>query len=386
MRITRSSCLVVILLCGLSRADFKYTQQSKITGGTLLSMTKTLGAFSKNARQMTDPQVSTMMLKGNRLRDEHADGTVEIIDLDGRRFIRIDPAKKTYSTMTFEEFKAALERAQARAKEEQAKAAAKHPESADFKMIPKMQSQETGATRTILNLPTKELKWRLDMEIQSNDPKVQQQMQSATMSMNSDSWIAPSVPGYDEVRQFYIRMAKELDWLPGTMGNMMGMNPQMGQAMEEFRKNSVKLQGMPLLQNVSFGMSGTGMPQNTGAGSQAQASQPASQQQQAQEGTVPATPKEAISKSLGGMFGGFGKKKKQQDQQPQQPPAQESTSASGAAPANTQPVTMSNSMMDMTIEVTSFSSSSLDPSLFDIPAGYTQVQQNPDEVFGGKRR
>jgi len=219
---------VVILLCGLSRADFKYTQQSKITGGTLLSMTKTLGAFSKNARQMTDPQVSTMMLKGNRLRDEHADGTVEIIDLDGRRFIRIDPAKKTYSTMTFEEFKAALERAQARAKEEQAKAAAKHPESADFKMIPKMQSEETGATRTILNLPTKELKWRLDMEIQSNDPKVQQQMQSATMSMNSDSWIAPSVPGYDEVRQFYIRMAKELDWLPGTMGNMMGMNPQMG--------------------------------------------------------------------------------------------------------------------------------------------------------------
>jgi len=47
---------------------------------------------------------------------------------------------------------------------------------------------------------------------------------------------------------------------------------------------------------------------------------------------------------------------------------------------------MSNSMMDMTTEVTSFSSSSLDPSLFDIRAGYTQVQQNPDEVFGGKRR
>src|SRR5437899_5697790 len=171
------------------------------------------------------------------------------------------------------------------------------------------------------------------------------------------------------------------------MGNVMGMTPQIGQAMEEFRKNSIKLQGMPLLQNVSFGMSGTGMPQTTGTGSQAQASQPASQQQQAQDqGTVPATPKEAISKSLGGMFGGFGKKKKQQDQQPQQPPAQESTSASGAAPPNTQPVTMSNSMMDMTIEVTSFSSSALDPSLFDIPAGYTQVQQNPDEVFGGKRR
>jgi len=148
MRFTRCLPLTLLAMCGLSRADFKYTQQSKITGGSIVSMTKTLGVFSKNARQLTDPQVSTMSLKGNRLRQEHSDGTVEIIDLDGRRFIRIDPAKKTYSTMTFEEFKAALERAQARAKEEQAKAAAKHPEAADYKIVPKMQSQETGATRT----------------------------------------------------------------------------------------------------------------------------------------------------------------------------------------------------------------------------------------------
>jgi hypothetical protein len=43
-------------------------------------------------------------------------------------------------------------------------------------------------------------------------------------------------------------------------------------------------------------------------------------------------------------------------------------------------------MMDMTMEVTSFSNNSLDMSLFDIPVGYTQVQQNPDEMFGGRRR
>src|SRR5438132_1953876 len=380
MRFTRCLPLTLLAMCGLSRADFKYTQQSKITGGSIVSMTKTLGVFSKNARQFTDPQVSTMSLKGNRLRQEHSDGTVEIIDLDGRRFIRIDPAKKTYSTMTFEEFKAALERAQARAKEEQAKAAAKHPE-ADYKIVPKMQSQETGATRTILNLPTKEVKWRMDMEIQSNNPKVQQQMQSATMSMNSDSWLAPSVPGYDELRQFYMRMAKELDWLPGAMGNPMGMKSQMRQAMEEFRKNSIKLQGMPLLQNVSFGMAG--LPQNTGAATQPQ--QPAPQQSQTQDqASAPVTPKEAISKSLGGMFGGFGKKKKQQEQQP--PPAQPSGSAANPSPANTQPGTSSNSMMDMTIEVTSFSSSTLDKSLFDVPVGYTQVQQDPDQPFGTGRR
>jgi hypothetical protein len=31
-------------------------------------------------------------------------------------------------------------------------------------------------------------------------------------------------------------------------------------------------------------------------------------------------------------------------------------------------------MMDMTIEVTSYSKDSLDASLFDVPAGYAQVQ------------
>jgi len=138
---------------------------------------------------------------------------------------------------------------------------------------------------------------------------------------------------------------------------------------------------MPLLQNVSFGMAG--LPQNTGAATQPQ--QPAPQQSQTQDqASAPVTPKEAISKSLGGMFGGFGKKKKQQEQQP--PPAQPSGSAANPSPANTQPGTSSNSMMDMTIEVTSFSSSTLDKSLFDVPVGYTQVQQDPDQPFGTGRR
>jgi len=36
--------------------------------------------------------------------------------------------------------------------------------------------------------------------------------------------------------------------------------------------------------------------------------------------------------------------------------------------------------------VTSFSSSALDKSLFDVPVGYTQVQQDPDQPFGTSRR
>jgi hypothetical protein len=61
MKIRGTAIFVVVCGVGVSFADFQYSQTSKITGGALVSMTKTLGVFSKNARQMTDPQTSTIM-------------------------------------------------------------------------------------------------------------------------------------------------------------------------------------------------------------------------------------------------------------------------------------------------------------------------------------
>jgi hypothetical protein len=365
------SCLVQITICVLvlttfSLADFKYTQQSKVTGGALLSMTKTLGVFSKNARKMDEPQLSVTMLKGNRLRQEHADGQVEIIDLDAKRFVYIDPAAKTYSTMTFEEFKAAMQRAADRAKEEQAKSMKGRPQAQNVKITPKLDMQKTGATKTVLNLTTHEIKMKIDMLMESTDPNAQQGPQSAAMSISSDSWVAPDVAGYSQMHDFYVKMAKELDWLPGTMGGMMNTNAMMGPAMDEMRKNAVKMDGMPLLQYVSMGMSGTGTAQGQGS-----TQPPPAQQTSSDSGS--ANPRDAIAKGLGGMFGGLGKKKKQDQDQPSQ-------TATGAPPS--QP----GSMMDMTVEVLSFSNASLEGSLFDIPAGYTQVQRDPDQVFGGKKK
>jgi hypothetical protein len=152
------------------------------------------------------------------------------------------------------------------------------------------------------------------------------------------------------------------------MGGMTGMNLQSGQAMDEFRKNAVKLKGMPLLQNVSMTLGATGMPQNQGApGTQAQ---PAPESQTSDSGSVPTNAHDAIAKGLGGMLGGFGKKKKAQDQQ--------ASADQGSGQA------ASNSLMDTQIQVTSYSSDALDKSLFDVPAGYTQVQANSDDPLSMK--
>ena len=376
MRLHRSSVLIVALftLSCLSRADFKYTQQSKMTGGALMGMTKALGVFSKSARQANQAQISSTMVKGNRMREESATGEVQIIDLDGRRFIHVDPANKTYSIVTFDEFKAAMQRAQERAKEERAKETAKHPEAQNVKMTPKFDAQVTGASRNILGLTANEMKMTMAMEVQSDDPKAQQQAQAGALTVNSDAWMA-EVPGYDELQSFRIKMSKELNWFPSTMASTMNMgNPQMGPAMEEFKKNSAKVKGMPLVQTVDIGMSATNA-QQAQTGQPANQTPPPASQPQTQDNSTPTDAKGAITKQLGGMFGGFGKKKKQD--QPTRPTDQNSTGSTSSQPASN-----SNALMQMTTEITNFSSDSLDKSLFDVPAGYAQVQGNPDAEFG----
>jgi hypothetical protein len=328
------SLLAAVLVCSLSAycfADFQYTETSKITGGAASGAMKFAGVFSKDARQATQGTNATISLKGNKLRREDSLGNVEIIDLDGRRIIHIDNKKKAYTVMTFEEMRQQMEEARRKAAEQQAK---HNKDQGQVKIIPKIQVTAGSGTRTLLNYTAKEMKVRVDMEIQSDDPKAKGQ--TANMWVNSDSYIAP-VKGYDEMKRFYLRLAKELDWVPGAV---FGGNPQVAPAMAEYRKSAATLNGMPLLSMVSVGMAGQpGAPQ-------------ASQDQEKSSGGNP------ITHGIGGIFG----KKKHKDD------AQDDASKSASQSSST-----AGSLMDTTVEVTSVSTNSVDAALFAIPQGYKQV-------------
>ena len=381
MRSQKSFAVLVAVVIGCSvssQADFKYTESSKMTGGAMMGAVKFLGAFSKDARQATAPQISSRAVKGSRFREEHADGTVEIIDLDGRRFININSKEKTYTILTFEQMKQQMLKAQQRMKEEQAKQAGQHPNS-NLKITPKIESSETGATRNILGLNTKETKVKIEMLMESDDPKAKGQQISTVM--NTDSWIASSVPGYDEIRQFYVKMAKEMDWVPGAvMSGMANSNVQI--SMTELKKNNIKLGGMPLLQTMSMTLGGNGMPPADASGQAPTSAPPPPPLAQKEE---PTSAKDAITQSIAGHFGlgGFGKKKKKAEDQPASQPAPTDTSQqAGASGSSAAPSGTPGALMEMTIEVTSFSSVALDGSLFDVPAGYAQVQPDPDAKPG----
>ncbi len=367
-------------------ADFKYSEQSKITGGMMAGMMKFAGHFSSKANQ---PIITTRCLKGNRLRiDNASENTAEIIDLDGRRMIHIDNQKRTYSILTFEQMKAALENMQQKMK------ASQDQKNAQVTLTPKVDVTSTQNTRTILGQEAREVKVKMDMQMQATDTE-KQQSGSGSMSFVSDQWLAPGVPGYREIQEFYKRMAQSINWVP-TSG-MFNINPQMAKGMEELKKNSTALEGLPMLQYISMYMGGM-----NGQPGQPQASPQPNQQGSAQSGSqssnggtpdseaknqAPSSPGSAISQGVGNMLGGFGgfgrKKKKQQDQQ-QQDASQNPAPASGSA-QTPPPATSSNSFMDMTVEVTSFSSESLPSSLFDIPEGYKQVEGDAEKALGGSR-
>src|ERR1700733_6023186 len=112
LKTIRVLCAVFLILGPASpaRADFKYTETSQVTGGALIKMMKFASVFArgdakKQEQQALQPISTTHYVKGNRLRTDNADGTAQIIDLEGQRVIVMDMNKKTYAVATFDQIK-----------------------------------------------------------------------------------------------------------------------------------------------------------------------------------------------------------------------------------------------------------------------------------------
>jgi hypothetical protein len=362
--------LSILLLAPLSvpaRADFKYTETSKITGGAMKGAMKFAGVFNKQASQAMQPIVTTHYLKGKRLRTDNPDGKIQIIDVEGRRIIEIDTQKRTYSETTFEQMKESMQNAQQQAQkkmDEDPKAKdVKADVNVKFKVIP-----GTG-TRQILGQTTNESKVEIEMDMQAQAQDSSQPGQpsgpvTGTILTTMDMWVAPSVAGYQEFGQLYAGMAKDINWVPPSN---IHVDPRASQSLDELQKNSANLKGFPLLQYMTMSMAG----QQDSSGNAAQNSNASSSSSSSSSSNSDSTPTSlsgAMTKGFGGLFG---KKKKQDD-------------AADQSSQNPPPPSTPGSLMEMTIEVNSYSDAPLDASLFDVPAGYTRVMENPNQIMGGK--
>ena len=107
---------------------------------------------------------------------------------------------------------------------------AKHPENAREGERRRSRARSSRAARAgrprardRAGVPTKGSEGQVEMLMESDDPEDAQGQQVSTV-VNTDQWIAEDIPGYSEIRQFYLKMAKEMDWVPGQV--MQGTSQQ----------------------------------------------------------------------------------------------------------------------------------------------------------------
>ena len=336
-------------------ADFSYDQTSQITGGAMLKVIHVAGAFSKKTRQMTEPMLSTISIKGNRMVRKSADQAT-IIDLDQQTITTVHFTDKTYSVVTFEQLKQ-----QMAAAAEKMKSRDNQPQQGDMSFDVKV--SDTGQTKVINGNNTHEMMMVMTMTASSTDPKDKGQ---GALNMVNHVWIAPNVSGYGEVRDFHRRMAETLGWVPGE--NPLISRPDMAKAMGQAYKEASKLDGMPLLTTVRMGATVQGTPDSS-----AQAQQPdQSSQQQSAAAPPPTSVGDALSGALAGRFG-LGRHKKHADSAPanQDPPVQKVSSQQSDQPQQSEA-----SLMEMTSQVTSYNSAAVDPAVFAVPSDFEKVEQD----------
>jgi hypothetical protein len=338
-------------------ADFSYTETTRLTGGMIAQLSRSLGGLSKSIRKITEPQTSNVYLKGDRMAHIGAtDG--QIWDLSKESITFIDYEKKTYSTMTLAEMKAAMEKAMQRAQN------SREREKSNTELNVKMDVKQTGKTKPIAGMDAREVLMTLVMEA-----KDRKSGQSGATEMMSSIWIVDSVPGYEELTKFYQKMAEKMasTWGLSPLGRQAGMlagtDPKMLEWAQQMAKEAEKLKGVHVMQVMKYG---SGLDPAKAS----EVTDPSTMPEGPTKGEVAGKAAEnsaaaALGRALpGGLgrFGGLGRRGKEKEKEQAPPPPQQNQPQGPAV------------LMEMVSESSNFSTSTVDASKFEVPAGFKQVE------------
>jgi hypothetical protein len=358
MKIIKRVVLGVLVAASTSlHADFTYTETTQMTGGSMLGLMKMAGAFSRQARQAGEPIVSTVAIKGNRMAHISPDHA-EIIDLDAETITNIDTLKRQYTVMTFAQMKQQIEATAAKMKAQQQKSEPTGPQQPSTTDVSfQIHVRNTGQAKDVSGLNTKESILTMNMDATDKSSG-----QTGSMAITNDMWLAPEIPGYDEVKEFYRKFAVKMGTVfssainPAMLAQYQGANKGMADMAEEMSK----LKGTPVLQVMRMGMTtdGTALP----AASEAPLPpQPAGPVMPSAGDVAKQSASSAISSKLNGFgLGGFGRKKADP------PPADPAPATAPAQPT-------SSVLMETNTQMGGFSRTVNDAS-FAIPAGFKLVQ------------
>jgi len=357
-----------VLMHSFAFADVSYQETTQVTGGSLMGMLKMAGSFSSQAKQLAAPVTSTVMIHGGRMLHSNPHST-EIIDLDQQTITSIDHDKRTYSVVTFQEIQDQMAKA--------AKQKGAQPSSSNGPQISfTAHISSNGATREIDGKTAKEALITLTMVANSADSS----NTKAGMAATSEMWLVPDELGLAEMRRFNERLAKELsfDAEGSAMSSLLAAEPGGAQALAELKKESAKMSGLPVLQVTRLGMTADGQP----LPAPSSAPLPQSQTQTSTAGSAAGTVTQEVAAGTAtqtadsqiARLGTFGRALSSSSMgalmhhTPSAKTTPNQASSGTGADAATAGVLLENQT-----QTSGFSEASVDPSNFQIPAGYKVV-------------
>src|ERR1700736_2929045 len=86
--------------------------------------------------------------------------------------------------------------------------------------------------------------------------------QTGSLAITNDMWLAPEIPGYDEVKEFYRKFAVKMGTVFSSAINpaMLAQYQGAGKGMAEMTEEMSRLKGTPVLQVMRMGTTMDGKP------------------------------------------------------------------------------------------------------------------------------
>jgi hypothetical protein len=229
-------CLVLILAAGLG-ADVKSSHKTQVKFEGMLG--RVIGMFAGKSGK--EGIVSTVAISGDKMMSV-TEQNGELVDLAAEKVYNIDFKAKSYSVLTFAEFRQRWEEAQAKMKEQaaQQRPADQPPADAQFEMD--FNVEKTGERETINGYDCQKVVMTIAMRQKGKT------LEDGGMVMTNDMWMGPRIPALQEQAAFTMRYMKKLlgsdaETMARDMAQAMAMYPQMKAAMARMQKESGKLDG-----------------------------------------------------------------------------------------------------------------------------------------------
>lgn len=275
-----------------------------------------------------------------------------ITRLDKELIWTVDHDKKTYTELTFEQMRKMMESMSGLLQLNPAKTDSLR--KAMEKLGSTVDVNKTGEKKNISGLECERVIVTLVGEIKDTIRNV-----TDTTWVKNDVWTVPINKVPAELSNFDAKMAEKMGFAQG--GPMAGLLNQYADAMKRLQDKLKELNGYPLASTFSIV---TTTHAQEKAKAEAKTEEPGEEQTAEEEEETSITEQKDVKSALGGLF----KKKAQKEAKKREEEKEKEKQAKAQAQMGPKTV------IGVTTETQRIETSGIDPSLFEIPAGYKKVE------------